>query len=555
MVATRPTDTPPGKKSYLCPHCYKIYTSKNKLDVCLFCKKQLSSLVMQIIPQTKKVPSPERIPCSNETEKSTTEKPQPQGGERLANSSLHINNKTGGKPLPNTIKETGGKPPPSTIKETGAKPPPSTIKETGGKPPPSTIKETGGKPPIKESKVVRQSRKRTKKLPQVEKIAAIDVVPSDKRHVGPISEIPNVHPGVNDVREPRMLRKRSKKRGSELSHVHTISPIKDKTLLQNDVKSRLRTTLKARKQKERQKINAPRISHAVPPSPISHPVPTSPKVNPNEFQGTAGERLYTCSLCSLGSMSSSKPDVCRFCKGPFTHTNRPSVAPHINQTSEPSQGKYISTPNGSGKGLRVGTDHAYQKSSARRISPEFDRFPECGKLTTTSRRKPPTVSHVAKNNYLCVNCGNIFPSSSKSDLCPGCSTHLKCSSTVVKQNTKSPGKCALVPPTGRETNKPKQILIFYPTGRETSQHREQMWRNLKISPSQGEELCTDLGEDEERKHRCPSCCKQFTLASSSLPEVCPHCCKRYNKRSADHSPHELHPRHSQEKRGRLNNLT
>ena len=204
MLSSCPTNTPLGKKSYLCPHCHKIFTSKNKLDVCLFCKKQLSSLVMQIIPQTKKVPSPERIPCSSETERSTTERPQPQGGERLANSSLCINTKTGEKPPPSTIKETGGKPPPSTIKETGGKPPPGTIKETGGKPPPGTIKETGGKPPpgtiketggkpppgtIKESKVVRQSRKHIKKLPQVKKIAPINVEPSDRRHDPSISEM------------------------------------------------------------------------------------------------------------------------------------------------------------------------------------------------------------------------------------------------------------------------------------------------------------------------------------------------------------------------------
>ena len=381
------------------------------------------------------------------------------------------------------------------------------------------------------------------------------------------------------------------KQARVLPHGHIIAP--NKPLLQNDDKppnvSQLYTQKKARRQKD-----CPELKESA----ISHEVTTSPKV----------------------SLS------CLICKAPFSHTtNRPCVAPHINQTSKPSHEMYTSTSLVRSKGSSVKPVLAYEKSFLRHaiqpreisssvshcekgtdlqakvhdIFPVNDRLPESDKMTISPLggrgkpfdgnqneeltqvhcpvgEKPPNTnklstsgqdvkfyacphcdikydsqqvlnrhlpSHKPKNNNACVRCDKAFSSFSKLDLCPDCYTHLRCSSTPIKQKAKAKRKSSAVPPTGKEASKPPPMIDISTTGKEPPQDGKKLKKSSR--PGKGKKPTPKFRD--ELKYRCPFCCKQFTMPPTSFPGYCPHCCKRY-KHPSDQSPEGLYPRLSQEKR-------
>ena len=368
----------------------------------------------------------------------------------------------------------------------------------------------------------------------------------------------------------------TEKQARVLPHGHIIAP--NKPLLQNDDKppnvSQLYTQKKARRQKD-----CPEFK-----------VTTSPKV----------------------SLS------CLICKVPFSHTtNRPCVAPHINQTSKPSHEMYTSTSLVRSKGPSVKPVLAYEKSFLRHaiqpreisssvshcekgtdlqakvhdIFPVNDRLPESDKMTTSPLggrgkpfdgnqneeltqvhcpvgEKPPNTtksstsdedvqfyacphcdmkcdsqqvlnrhlpSHKQKNNNACVRCDKAFSSFSKLDLCPDCYTHMN----QIKQKAKAKG--SIVPPTSKEASKPPPMNVISTICKEPSQDREKLKKSSR--PGKGKKSTSKFRD--ELKYRCPFCCKQFTMPSTSFPGYC--CCKRY-KHPSDQSPEGLYPRLSQEKR-------
>ena len=131
----------------------------------------------------------------------------------------------------------------------------------------------------------------------------------------------------------------------------------EKPLLQNEYRPRMVSLLRTKAKVPIANPVGPEGCKSPDAPAISHTAPTLPIVDYDKIKDSS---TYVCSLCSIGFISPSRPDVCIYCKAPFYHTaSEPPVTPHMNQTSEPSEKNPAPGSPASGKGLTVGPVHAF----------------------------------------------------------------------------------------------------------------------------------------------------------------------------------------------------